>query len=506
MNKQNWIACLGLSALLAASGCSDDESSSGSGGAGGSGAATGGAAGTSTGGTGGTSTGGTGGGTGGSGGGAAGTSTGGAAGTAGTSTGGAAGTAGTGGTAGTAGSGGAAGTSTGGTAGSAGTAGTAGTAGADAGPRYTANPSSVAVIPTTSANGRRAIAIGTDYATQAEALTFDLVGNAVLGRVTFTDADSVVSVSGDDAFVLERQAGHVSWLDPTGSVKKTIDVALPGSGSSDPITTKAYVTLFGQARVAVVDLDAGVVVRTIDVSGSADPDDHDGGLELGGLTPVASQGRVYFFAGRIDLGTVVAPDYVLPCADQASLVFAIDTATDTLVDLNGSQAGEGIELGVVGPTDLQLDPGDGRLLVVAPGCSETADGGGYVRRHHGIEAIDLASGAVSSVLAPTSSDFVGGFVLLGSSTGLYQSFDEFYTGHWFDWALGGSIGTELTGVPDGATFDGQSALVGISTTYDDAGAHPALVSWNTTTHVATPLSADPWQSGVGYLSSVGVVR
>ena len=311
----------------------------------------------------------------------------------------------TGGTGGaTGGTGGATG-GTGGVGASGGSAGGGGAAGADSGS-----------VP----HGRLLVA-GTDFFSQTEIATVNLETGKLAGSVTVSDGDAVPAASGGKALVLERTASKVDVLSASGSIETSIDVGkaaigASGSGSTNPVSVvllqgtgaeagadKGYVFLGNENRVAVISVSTAAVTKTIDFSTYLGAGDGDGAVDM--TSAVLSGSKAYFVLGRIDRTTVAAPSYQLACPPVKALLMAIDTATDALVDLNGSSAGVGIELGLVNPVDAALDEAQGRLLVLSAGCFAATDGGA-TRVSHGIEAVDLALGTVNSVYTPSNQDYL----------------------------------------------------------------------------------------------------
>lgn len=337
---------------------------------------------------------------------------------------------------------------------------------------------------------------GTDYTTTTEVVTVSLGTGQVIGRSTFSDGDAVPAASDGTAFVIERTAGALDVLTQAGTVERRIllenadassgvnprhVVKVPGSAPR-----KAYVSLYDGNAIAVVELDTGVVTKTIDLSGLRDPGDTDGSVDVDSGLFDTTTGRAYFSVERIDRNTINdKTSYHLTCPPVPAVVVAIDPATDSLVDLNGSDAGTAYSLALVSHSAMVQVPGTSTALLLAEGCFEAADGGG-ARAHHGIEALDLATGATEVRYAPTSGDYLAALELFGATSAAVQTADEFYTYFWHAWNTGSpTLGAELLCVPEGAVAAGSDALVGViphGTNWDVASYAPSTGTVVTVVH------------------------
>ncbi len=487
-----------LVAAAALPACSSDNSSSSS--DGGVDAGTGGTTGTGGANTGGaTNTGGT-------------TSTGGATNTGGTttSTGGGAATGGTAGSGGAINTGGA--TNTGGMANTGGKDGGTPDASNDAGPVPPACP----VRADGGAASRVALAGLTDFATAAEFVAVDLGNGSVLSDTVYPDQDSIPVSHGGLGFILEQTRGRVNTLCGDGSIHFPIELdhADGGIGSNPhdvvpvPGTTKAYVSLYGANRIAILDLSTGAVTGSVDVGRFLDPSDHDGLVEtdVGVYDPTTK--LVYFALQRLSS---------FACPEVPSLLIGIDPATDSVVDLPGgpatgradggkSDAGKGsgaIALHFVSPSSLALD--GGRLFVLASGCQFKEEDGGEKQVRHGIEVVTLATGTTTPVYTPTTQNFLTGVSLIGDGALVSRYSVDFSSILWNRWDLSSpDLGAALSGVPDAAVVETANTLVGtemISST--DGGSAEAVVRYDVTSGNSTLVAKNPWY--LGFTNAAGVV-
>jgi hypothetical protein len=394
------------------------------------------------------------------------------AGTAGSNNGG---TAGSGGTA-TAGSGG---TATAGSGGTAGSSGSGGEAGAPA-PLPPANPHAV-VVPQAAPTPGTLLAITSDFTSKTELASVTLSSNALQGTVTVSDGDAVVKSSGGMAFLLERTNNKVDLLD-AGAIAKTFDLTSTPSGASP--TNKAYVAYYSRSMLAVLDLDTGKVTSQIDLSEFDDASDTDGSSDIDSGVYDPTSKIAYFTLGRIDRNTIVAPDYQQGCPSVKGLIVGVDTTTDGVVDLNGAAAGKGIELSLVAPTSLSIDPGK-TLTISDSGCYA-----GTTFGKSGVEVVDLTANTAHVAYASPNSDFISGVIPTGSGQALLDTTDDTYAEHWYQLDLdAGTLGVELLNVPSTVSWDGTH-LFGIDATKLD------LLSYDPTSGMSTTLLASPWTANL----------
>ncbi|MEZ4370430.1 MAG: hypothetical protein R3B07_06375 [Polyangiaceae bacterium] len=417
-----------------------------------------------------------------------------AGGTAGESSGGSAGSSSTGGTAGMAGAAGTGGTAVGGAAGSAGAGGSAGASGAGG----SAGSGGVASDP-------RLFVSVTDFATATELVALKLDGSKT-ASLELSDPDSVVSVSGNRAFALERTSGLVHPLDADGNSTGTIDLsgAVPSASSQNPHDVviaagssplKAYVPLYDSGHLAVLNLDNDTLVKTIDLTGYTDALDTDGGVEPDYAWFDSTRNRVWFTLARIDLSTIVAPDYQLACTGK-SLLMAIDASDDSVVDLNGSAAGDGIELLHVGPTSVHYSAADDTLYILSSGCFGS---GATERSALGVNAIKLSDLSQTEALKPTGDAFYS-TLLWNPDAALIQSFAGFNE-EWHSWrATDSALGALVSFVPGSATTDGNGTLYGVDTVSDGTTTTFEVVSVDASNGTRSVLVQNPFTSALSYTS------
>lgn len=178
-------------------------------------------------------------------------------------------------------------------------------------------------------------------------------------------ADNIQAIDPADGF-------QTLWQCSVGNGSNPHDIAFAAAD-------KAYVTLFGETSLRIVDPSVGescdgFLRGEIDLSVFADA---DGIPEMDRMALVGN--RLYVSIGRLDRDDRFAPT-------DHSLVAVVDTETDTLVDVDPSTAEtDAIVLTGTNPfSDLIVDENAGTILLVeVGGFGEIGDGG--------IDVIDLAT-------------------------------------------------------------------------------------------------------------------
>lgn len=289
---------------------------------------------------------------------------------------------------------------------------------------------------------------GTSFV-DTEVLAIDLATRQVVGRTQFANGDAVPIASGGRGFILEREKAALNVLTSTGTVARRIplgpaDGAVANLSPQDvvlvPGESKAYVPLRDANEILIVDVDAGVVTGSVDISAFMVPGDTDGKVDVGkGFFDPALR-RVYFTLSRVDRTSLATPPYRLACSAQTSVLMGIDEGTNALVDLDPSSSSKGLTLDLVDPTEIAFDPGRRRAVIVSTGCFEERDGG-QQRVRHGVESanIDTMSSTILATQNATEEyDHVmvlaDGTVIAGQINGLEwrrvstRGFECWYTG------------------------------------------------------------------------------
>jgi hypothetical protein len=324
----------------------------------------------------------------------------------------------------------------------------------------------------------------------SEVVAFGLKSRAVDGRLTFPDSLGSAYAGTTAPWLLEQFNSVVGRLDAQQPwvIDATWNVAMNdltdagyAEGYADPQAVlvaagaKAYVLRYTRNLVGVLDTsqspDGGSPTGSIDLSSELQSAG-DGYVQPVGGVYVEAQKRLYVVLGNINRTDVVDNGFVLLCASTTPTVVAIDTTTDTLVDLNGADAGNGWPLlgynPAQGPTGFAYDSAtgtNGRLLVLEAGCNELgADGGAGALVKREVEAIDLATGQASQLLDLTSNGFPYDLTYVDVHHAVVAA-DQTYA--WDPTTT--TLGATLANAPESFVSDGAGNLVGMNTDYDADG-------------------------------------
>lgn len=210
----------------------------------------------------------------------------------------------------------------------------------------------------------------------------DLASGSAESDDAADDQDTLADIAGCTPVLLERTAGNlrIQSSDDVFTTVRTIDLDPAGSTAnpSDVVWIdgeKAYVIASARNEILVVDLGAGEVTGTIDLSGFVDPDDDDGLVDA--LAGARVGDRVYVALGMYWFDSSYAIHF------EGSLLAVVDVTTDALVDVDSETAGiQAIELASENPwRGLQASEAGDTLWVGSAGDFFALDGM--------IEAIDL---------------------------------------------------------------------------------------------------------------------
>ena len=314
-----------------------------------------------------------------------------------------------------------------------------------------------------------ALFLASNYATTAEMVAFDLHQGAVLGNLLTDDQDSLVDARDGHGFLLRRTAGEVQVLNPAQPwlVEHTVDVA-PEAGAANPWAVvvpagnKAYVVRYGQNSLSIIDPAAGTLLGEIDLS--AYVTDGDGLVDAFAGVFDPSTGRAYIGLQRVnqlDFGS--PPDYVHTCNDSHPAIVAIDTSDDSIVDINGAEPGEALEIASYNPWRMLWDDASGRIILLSVGCAVTDDGGTSTRARRGVEAVNPTTAASQWLWTTDGLDRPGDLIWVSGTEAIVGLDDASFMRTWRAWDPSTSqLGATLTGVPDVPVWDGARGLVGLT--------------------------------------------
>ena len=395
--------------------------------------------------------------------------------------------------------------------------------GADTGPM---DGGSAEAAPAADAQSPSRLLLSFNGSSQSEVVAFNLQSGTVDGFLTYAGDIGTTAVTASSPWALEQGNDVVAQLNPKKpwQVQSSWNVALSdyaadagySSSYSDPMSVlaagnKTYVLRYTRNEIAVFDssqvVDGGAPSSAIDLSSQLQAGG-DGYVEMTAGYYDATTKRLYVLLGNIDRYDVAADGYTQLCSTTAPTLVAIDTTTDTLVNLNaGSDAGTmGWTLPGYDPYGqgaMVYDPPNNRLLVLQSGCNtaETDGGVGPVVRRE-IDAISLATGAAQQLVDLTSAPFPTALYYVDAQHVIVQ-LDTAYPWNPSSTTLGAAI----PNAPEAFSVDGNGNLVGITQPFEpDGGTGPwTVVSVNAADGGVTTLGVNPFPAddaggvGAGFL-------
>jgi hypothetical protein len=329
---------------------------------------------------------------------------------------------------------------------------------------------------------------------QSELVAFGLQSGAVEGRLTYDDTSGGAYVGATFPWLLEQYTDRVGRLDPQSPwvVDSSWNVALNdyvadagyAESYSDPTAvvagagTTAFVFRYTRNHVAIIDssqdVDGGAPTGSIDLSGY-EQDGGDGYVQPVAAVYVATQQRIYALLANINRFDA----YGAGCTSDTPVIVAIDTTSNTLVDLGGSAPGHAWPLlgygPVLGPGAMVFDPlsgTNGRFLVLESGCNTTtSDGGEGPLVKAEVEAIDLATGQSTMLLDLTGATFPNALTYIDAHHAIVQLDNADFTGFIsYAWdPTTTTLGSVIPNAPDAFAYDGQGHLLGVAGEYGSDG-------------------------------------
>lgn len=263
------------------------------------------------------------------------------------------------------------------------------------------------LLSQTAANAGQIVAATSDYETGNTAVydtkTGVLNGNA-LGHA---DQDIIVDSDGKYVYFISRSQGAVSKYSPSAIDGEHLIYQYSVGAEANPydivfLDTKAYVINYSMQEITVIDQNAAnldsFITGSIDISG----------FDPNGVPEAAYgfeyEGMAYIVLQRLNGWT----------ADSQGYLLKIDSATDTIVDLDDTEDGvQGME-----------------LLVKNPQYFSQAGGVAYIGGHvwgaqtEGVETVDLVSPGLTQTMLLSESVMqtdITGLNVLNGEYGLYYS-------------------------------------------------------------------------------------
>lgn len=334
--------------------------------------------------------------------------------------------------------------------------------------------------------------VSVNYQTESEMIAYSLAAKAVDGRLDYAGFIGMTFVDSlGRAFLLEQSSDRVVELDPLAPWKeraswdvRLTDRADGGAPNADPVmvvpTTpgKAYVIRYNRNQIAVIDdtlkADASAPIKTIDLSAFKEPGDTDTSVDPVGAAYVG--GKLYVLLGNVDLNKVSPTGYFTICTAAKPKLIVINPATDAIETVVDGGAAGGLLLPGYNPNfnGLWFDAPRNRLLVLQGGCNpEQADAGKGPLERRQVDAINLTTGAVSTVLDLRAEGFPNAMVRPSADEVIF-GFDFYSAKRWLvtSATLGASVGDGLSAF----AADKKGNLFGIQSTFlADGGSTRDLV-------------------------------
>jgi hypothetical protein len=218
---------------------------------------------------------------------------------------------------------------------------------------------------------------------------------------------------------------------------------------------------------------------------------------------VPSKGLVYVLLGNTDF-TRVANGYMLLCTALKPSIIAIDVNTDTVKSLGGTAPGGGIALDGYNPslgTPLYYDAALDRILVLQDGCNLALDDGGVgAIAQRRVEAVELATGTVKTLLSLDDQDFPSSLAFLDGTHGALAFQPAGY--HWDPTAS--TLGDAILPGLDLVAADGRGAFFGTHAVVLDGGATGPLQVLSVPIDNAgtSVIVEDPFTKAGGYVAGI----
>jgi hypothetical protein len=359
----------------------------------------------------------------------------------------------------------------------------------------------------------------------SELVAFNVATKQVDGRLAYPGFIGTTATTDRNPYLLEQASDIVAkldraqpWIVRSSWSVKLADTPDGGPNYSDPdgivvgAGTKAYVLRYTRNQIAIVDTsqtaDAGAPTGSIDLTPLVQAADADGVVEMSAGVYVPSKQLVYVLLGNINRKNVAPDGFTQLCSNTKATVIAIDPATDKVVPLTGGNAKGAIELGGFGPEfggGFAYDAANDRLIVVHTGCNLLVDGGAGPIAQREIEEVSLFTGATRKLLDANAMGFPGTFAYVDAHRAIVQySAPDFSSTSTYVWdptqpTLSGAIAN----APDSWVFDGQDALLGLTTSFlADGGSRFDVVSVRIADGRLTTLGSNPFSLASGFISGV----
>ena len=219
------------------------------------------------------------------------------------------------------------------------------------------------------ADTNKVFVVTTDYESGGHAVC----SSSSLSAISYTGTvfqDAVARSFGDHVYVIERWHGDNILVFHKNNLHDPVRQFSVGNGTNPHdflllSSDKAYVTLYEESELIIVNPGTGQITGKIDLSAFADAD----GIPEMDLM-VLHNNKVFVSLQRLDRTNMFQPSGL-------SKIAVIDPLTDTIIDTDLQLAGiQAIDLTMSNPVDMQYVPGTGKILIAEAGSFYTATDGG----------------------------------------------------------------------------------------------------------------------------------
>lgn len=315
----------------------------------------------------------------------------------------------------------------------------------------------------------------------SEIVAFNLNDKKADGKLTFPSPLGFTSSQGSDPYLLQASNDVIARLDPKDPYKVVSTWSVRGDDAKDgglpnanpvslvvPNCSKGYVVRFNRNKIAVIDttkVSTGTPAPAdayIDLAPLLQAEDKDGLVEATAAIHVPSKKRIYVLLGNVDFTKIATDGFTALCANTKPSIVGIDDATGNIVSLNGAGPQGSILVEGYNPfigSFFHYDAARERLLVFSGGCNvDDGDGGAGAISRRRVEEVDLATGAVKTLLNLDGTfDFPSGMAFVDGTHAAIGFF-----GQAFFWdPTQPALGPEIPGGLPFLAGDGKGNIVGM---------------------------------------------
>lgn len=313
----------------------------------------------------------------------------------------------------------------------------------------------------------------------SEIVAYNLTDKKSDGKLTYPSALGFTNSQGTDPYLLQSSTDVIARLDPKDPYKVVSSWSVRGDDATDggkpnanpvslvvPNCSKGYVVRFNRNKIAVIDTtkvaDAGAADSYLDLAPYLQTEDKDGLVEATAAVYSKSKNRIYVLLGNVDFRKIAPDGFTALCANTKPSIVGIDPATGLFVSLGGAGPNGSILLEGYNPfigSLFHYDPVRERLIVFSGGCNlDDGDGGAGATARKRIEEVDLATGAVKTLLSLDGSfDYPASMAFID---GTHAALGFFGAAYFWNPSVN-ALGPEIPGGMPFLAADGKGNVVGM---------------------------------------------